>query len=854
MVAGKGKVTLLKRVVLIWISLLSHYRRHKTQAVFFLLGLSLGVAMFLSTMLISDAAKTTFEGAQQSLSGEIVAQVKARDGRTYFREEIYRQLRSAGIPDIIPVIEGRVQTEHGFLQLLGMDILPLLNRNGQQPTSRQLNQSNSSATTRAMTDINALLEETVGEETENPLFAFMFPPYMALVSESYARTLNLDNRHQINLLGDSTTRLLLVEDSLGLGYTVLCDLRCAQQALGVSGLITGVRFSDLDEQKLAVIQNILGDEAKLERVEKTFNNPAFTDAFLLNLQGIGLLAFLVGCFIAFNAANFAVIQRQKMVTQLRLCGASSREVLAAFALELLTWALLASGFGLILGWLIASALLPMVGLTLNQLFYSDYIPGLVSMTEAWAIALLLSIGAVCLSAGKRFLVLSKAQPLAATVAYAGPRFLTLAVFAVAIGSLLWLLPVPRSQVLGLVIAACWFVGGALLVPVALAWCYRLSRRLAWVKRYPVAHWLVSGGQAEQQRTAVAMMAYSVAMAASIAVTTMVVSFEAVFTDYLDSALSESLYLQLDQQSVGEVEATLNEHPSVLYHYRYYQQSTDLGGDMGMIRGLSSHPLRQQSISIERGVANLWQHFHDRQGVVINQALALSQNLQPGDQLELEINAQKITAEVLGIYYSYGSLAPAVVIDQQWLLSLWPSLESDRVGVFLASHADADEFAGLLVSEFALHRSQYIQPQQLKSLAQSIFQQTFYATRLLALTILLVAAIGIFCSCYTSQLAKARENAQIYLLGVSKMKMLFAGLGQLAINMIVTSVMALGLGLLVALTSIQMILKYAFGWYFPLVIDGQGIFYILFIGLAATLAGSLIPITLAFKRSVLRELS
>ena len=666
---------MLGRIFLIWLTLLSHYRRHKAQGLFFLLGLSLAVALFLSTLLIGNAAKSAFQDARQTLGREVVAELKPVNGRPFLSDALYRDLKLAGVQHIMPVIEGRVRTDHGFLQITGADVLPLLNGSGQFPLGPWQNQRRTTDSTRVLADVNELLESSIGDETGNPLFSFMFPPYVALISESYASLVGLADRSELKLVNKDSTPVRVVSDDFGLDYALLCDLRCAQAALGADGLLTSIEFTEIPEDKMLVIADIIEGEAKLEKADRTFSNPAFTDAFILNLQGIGVLAFLVGCFIAFNAANFAVLQRQSMVKQLRLCGASLREVLAAFALELLTWTLLASIFGCVLGWYISSALLPVVGLTLNQLFFSNAIPVSGNLTQGLFLAGLLSVGAVCLSAGRPFLVLAKLPPLGQIRVNHQLPFSSLAMIALTAGTLLWWLPVQHSQFTGFIIVACWFVGGALSVPLVLGFLYRRAQRLSCLKRYPLIHWLVAAGNAEQLRTSVAMMAFSVAMAASIAIMTMVVSFEAVFTEYLDSALSESLYLRLDSQSLAGVETELETHPAVLHHYRFYEQTAVIQDETGIVRGLGNHPLRRQSVPIEAGAVNLWQRFHNQEGVIINQALALSENLRTGDVVELSLNDYRLTTKVLGIYYSYGSLESGLVIDQQWLLTLWPGLRA-----------------------------------------------------------------------------------------------------------------------------------------------------------------------------------
>ena len=872
---------MLNRLFLLWITLMSHYRQHKTQAVFLLLGLALGVAMFLSTLLISSAAKDSFRQAQRTVGGEIVAEIKPANGQAYFSEDVYRELRSKGIKQIIPVVEGRVATESGFLQLLGMDVVPLLNQYG-QPSRQGVSRPDGPADNRFQqfeTALNEAVDDVLGEGVDSPLFRFVFPPYIAFASASYARMHGLTQGQQLTVAGVQLPKLAIVSDDLGFGYAVFCDIRCAQSLLGMENQLTSIRLSQLREDDIPIIQAVLqadsdgglnsvppgsdsqqaliaesSQTALLERNDRSLRNPAFTDAFLLNLRGIGFLSLLVGCFIAFNAASFSLNQRLKMVQRLRLSGAGVQEITLALLIEVLLWALLASIVGCLLGWLVSSTLLPMIGLTLNQLFYNDNILGLGSISGAWGSAFMIALLATTTAMARPLWLMAKVKPLARPEQQQVPPYLLIASGFMLLGLFLWVMPVARSQELGLMIAACWFVGGAFLVPALLRAAFGCSSHFRWLKGFAVLHWTFATARIEQQRTSVAMMAYAIGLAASIAVMTMVVSFETVFVDYLDDALSESLYLRLDKDNFSQVEQHVNQQSAVAMSYRYYQQPINIAGERGTVSGMHNHPLRHRSVSLESTADKVWQDFHQHQGVLINQALALNQQLSPGDTLTLEINHTPVTTRVLGVYYSYGALAPAIVMDQQWLLSLWPSLESYRLGVFLNHQVDADAYTQALVSEFALASTEYLRPQQLKDLAYSIFQQTFYATRVLATTILLIATLGIFCTCYTSYLARSRSNALVRVLGVTRSRMISASLWQLSVSTLLASLIAVPLGLLVSFVSIQLVLRYSFGWYFPLVVDWSGVLMIVFIGLTATLIGSLLPLVMAGSKTTIKELA
>ena len=105
---------MLARVFLIWRTFLSHYRQHPTQGLFLLIGLSLGVAMLLGTLIVGSAAKTAFLSAQKLVGGQVVANITSVTGQRTMSENIYVKLRRNGITKAIPRVEGFLRLDNGI--------------------------------------------------------------------------------------------------------------------------------------------------------------------------------------------------------------------------------------------------------------------------------------------------------------------------------------------------------------------------------------------------------------------------------------------------------------------------------------------------------------------------------------------------------------------------------------------------------------------------------------------------------------------------------------------------------------------------------------------------------------------
>lgn len=110
-----------------------------------------------------------------------------------------------------------------------------------------------------------------------------------------------------------------------------------------------------------------------------------TDSFHLNLTALGLLAFVVGLFIAHAAIGLALEQRRSLIRTLRACGISLRTVLTGLALELGGFAVLGGLAGVVSGYLLAGLLLPDFAASVRGL-YGAQVAGQLNLSPQWWLA------------------------------------------------------------------------------------------------------------------------------------------------------------------------------------------------------------------------------------------------------------------------------------------------------------------------------------------------------------------------------------------------------------------------------------------------------------------------------------
>ncbi|OWK23031.1 hypothetical protein AJ87_40085 [Rhizobium yanglingense] len=107
-----------------------------------------------------------------------------------------------------------------------------------------------------------------------------------------------------------------------------------------------------------------------------------TDSFHLNLTAFGFLAFAVGLFIVYATIGLAFEQRRATFRTLRSLGLSMSSLNLLLMTELLTLAFVSGLIGVVIGYFVASLLLPGVAATLKGL-YGASVPGALTIRPEW---------------------------------------------------------------------------------------------------------------------------------------------------------------------------------------------------------------------------------------------------------------------------------------------------------------------------------------------------------------------------------------------------------------------------------------------------------------------------------------
>ena len=351
------------------------------------------------------------------------------------------------------------------------------------------------------------------------------------------------------------------------------------------------------------------------------------------------------------------------------------------------------------------------------------------------------------------------------------------------------------------------IGCALALPVILFAGLTVAQRLA---RRPIAHWFWADTRQQLPGLSLALMALLLALATNIGVGTMVSSFRLTFTGWLDQRLASELYVTARTNSEGEdLQAYLERRADAVLPI--WNVQARVLGQTAEIYGARDHATYRDNWPMIAALDDVWDLVAAGQGALINEQLALREDLRPGDMINLP-NAWKI--EIAGVYSDYGNPTGQVIVGLQHLVHRFPDLARQRFGVRIAP----EEVAALsrdLRSDFDLPADNIVDQASIKSFSLGVFERTFTVTAALNVLTLAVAGFAILTSLLTLAAMRQPQLAPVWALGLTRAQLARLELLRALILAAITVIAAFPVGLMLAWILLNIVNVEAFGWRLPM---------------------------------------
>lgn len=749
-------------------ALWSHWRRHPLQLLTLVVGLALATGLWTGVQAINAQARVNYDQAAATLGQDRVSKL---EGSLTLAD--FAAARRAGWP-VSPVIEGRVPGTS--LRLLGIDPFTLPpNQGGAAPD---------------LSDPDLLR-------------AFLSGDLAFAAKDTLPRV---------------PPELTEVRALTGLPPgTLMIDIQTAQRMLGTADVTRFLIGAGGPGGPEALAQAI--PESRVVEPGGGGDLARLTDSFHLNLTAFGLLAFVVGLFIVHAAIGLAFEQRRSLFRTLRALGLPLRALTGLLAAEMAMFTLVAGALGVILGYLIAHALLPGVAATLSGL-YGASVSGSLSLSPVWWLSGFAMAGAGMVGAGGLSLyrlrslpILSAAMPRAwaraqrRSIAVQG--CIGLGLFIVAGGFAL----AGQGLITGFAALGALLLGAALVLPPILIAVLDLGASRA---RGPVMQWLWADTRQQVPGLSLALMALLLALAANIGVGTMVGSFRATFTGWLDQRLAAEIYVTARDPDEAEIIAAWLA-PKVDAVLPIVSADVILAGAPGEVFGVADHATYRDNWPLLASVPDVWDRLAAQGGVLLNEQTARRADLWPGSVATVQGAG---TLPVLGVYSDYGNPLGQAILGLTAFDAAYPEAQRLRMAIRVAPDA-APTIADALVARFDLMPGQVTPQAAIKEFSLSVFEQTFAVTAALNVLTLGVAAFALWASLTTLGTMRLPQVAPVWALGLTRAHLASADLARAVLLAVLTAGIAVPVGVGLAWVLLAVVNVQAFGWRLPLLPDPRG---------------------------------
>jgi putative ABC transport system permease protein len=833
-----------------------HYLKAWRPSLLTILGLGLGVAVFVSIHLSVGASLRSFKNTVEAVTGKAEWQV-TQEGPG-LPEDLFPTIKlHPAVEAATPVVEYMAPLSHQpnqTLWVLGVDFI----NDG----------------------IFRMPDPSFSSINEEEFMAWLTKPGAVALSETFARAQGIKKGDRLEVLVNGRPRTLTVvflfkHDTRGQTFEdhlALMDIGQAQEVFGKIGRLDRIDVIFNKEKSSAfqvkALEQVLPPGARLSRpAEREQGTERMIRSYQLNLTALSFIAVLVSMYLIYNTTSLSVARRRRELGILRSLGMLPGQMLGLILFEAAGYGFLGGLLGLAGGYGLAKILLGTVAQTITNLYVLVGVKQItISFGEVLGVTLLstlLAMASALLPARQA----AKVEPREILYRRAGlmpsasrdvARTFFIGLGFLVLSSLLIFIPPWREWPIGGLSATLSLtLGFSFLLPIltrtVINWglAFRKKNPNGWISGtlglYYVNRYL--------KRMTVSMAALMTAIAMLISVTVMIKSFRQAVDIWIQQSISGDLFVGpilpsnqgfhqfLDPQVIQEISSM--EAIADVYHYR------------GLISELQGQPLRiwvgdLKVIERHGGLAftegdgrEIFGKAVTRGEILASEVLANRMSLKPGSSIRLMTAEGPQFFRIAGIFYDYRTEGGAVWMDRSLYRTWWRDDRINGLRLYLKQPDQAPQVKEAITSRLAgRYNLAIMSHRELRQQILNIFDQTFQVTYVLEAIAMVVAFLGLIHSSTISVLFREKE------LGI--LKALGAQPSQIR-NMILTETLFMGFisylggvtaGSLLSLILIQVINKQSFGWTIPFYWSGITYAQTLGVVLLGSFAAGLIPASLA----------
>ena len=838
---------------------LRHIRLHKGRTSLSIVGIALGVSVFVSVQIAIHTAIESFNDTVDHVSGKANLQVTSF-GRGFPEEAFLKVKKVPGIKAATPVIQYISKFDEPIgepLYLLGIDVFsdrPFREYQFYQSDEEDLlflKESNSIALTEKLAGRHRLKK---GDQ-------------IILILGSKKVSLTITNL--LKMEGPAKS----LEGNFG-----LIDIALAQEVLEKVGLIDRIDLMTDKSTPLEVVERELkkvippGTEVRRSdtrsgQIEK------MVSAFHLNLTALSFISLIVGMFLIYNAISISVIQRRREIGILRSIGLTRSQVLALFISEAGLIGLLGSLMGMGMGIGLAKLMLYFVSRTITALYILVKTEHLFISPSVLMAGFGLGMFASILSSLGPAKEASKVPPREAlalgtleTKVKIRLKLFNLIGIGLLTLSFLFALqkPIYHRPIFGFLAAFLIVIGVSFMIPSLTTFLNRLLS--------PLLHFLfgVEGKLASRYihdsmaRTVITIAALMTALSMLISISIMILSFRKTVDLWVEQSINGDVFIFPGSYSITgysallpiEVSRALPSLPGVKAVDSFRALEIEYQGQPALIASVDGEVfLNMKVIRFTKGNPKaILKQFAAGQSILVTESFSLRHRVKTGDRIKLNTPKGERDFLISGVFYDYSTDWGMVLLEKKLFQTLWNDETFHSAGIYLKEGISQEAFKKTIRERYSKsYRLFVVSHRELRNEVFKIFDQTFTITYALEFIAIIVAILGIINSLNALIIERQRDIGIIRAVGgfrrqVEKVTLIEAGM----IGFF-SHILGLLCGFILSILLIYVINKQSFGWTIQFSIPLRSLIESWLIVMITSLGAGLIPARRAARMNTVESL-
>ena len=838
---------------------LRHLRYHKGRTVLSIIGIALGVGVFVSIQIAIHTAIESFNATVDYVSGKANLQVTSF-GRG-FSEDIYLKVKKVpGVKAATPVIQyvSKIDEPIGEpLYLLGIDVF------SDQP-----------------------FREYQFYEPNDEGLLFLKEPHSISITEKLANRHGLKKGDKIPLIVGSKKVTLTITNLLKMegpaksleGNFGLIDIASAQEVLERVGLIDRI---DLMADKSISIEAI---ERELKKVippgvevrrsdTRSGQIEKMVSAFHLNLTALSFISLIVGMFLIYNAISISVIQRRREIGILRSIGLTRPQTLSLFICEAAWIGCLGSLVGIGMGIGLAKVMLYLVSRTITALYIlvkAEHL--LISpsvLMEGFGMGVLASVLSSIGPAKEASKIAPKeALALGTLETKIKIRFGYFSFIGISLLILSFIFalqkPIYHRPIFGFLAALLILIGVSFLIPSATTLLNRLLApllRLLFGFEGKLASRYIHDSMT---RTVITIAALMTALSMLISISIMILSFRKTVDLWVEQSINGDVFIFPGSYSITgysallplEVSRALPFLPGVKAVDSFRALEVEYQGQPAIIASVDGEVfLNMKVIRFTRGDPQaILKQFAAGQAILVTESFSLRHQVKEGDRIRLNTPQGQKEFFISGVFYDYSSDWGMVLLEKKLFQSLWSDETLHSAGIYLKEGVSQEAFKEILRERYSKpYRLFVVSHRELRKEVLKIFDQTFAITYALEFIAIIVAVLGIINSLNALIIERQRDIGIIRAVGAFRRQIEKTTLIEAGMIGFFSHILGLFCGFLLSILLIYVINKQSFGWTIQFSIPLWSLIESWLIVMFTSIGAGFIPARKAAKMNVVESL-